>query len=103
MAGYVTGREVKMAFAKYATNSWGVAASVTKGIYFSSDAGIKLTPAIVTDDAFGQNFLKQSDVGNIQPPSPTLAAVSRYNDHTYIWDATTPTSGTPSRWALRWR
>ncbi len=37
----VTGREVKgLAFAKFGTNSWGVAASVTKGTYFQSDGGM---------------------------------------------------------------
>jgi hypothetical protein len=83
----VTGREIKMAFAKYGANSWGVAASVTKGMYFQNDGGIKNNPNIVEDDAFGQTFLKQSDVGNITPPSPQLAAVARYDDFSYIWDA----------------
>jgi hypothetical protein len=83
----VTGREVKIAFAKFATNSWGVAASVTKGMYFSADTGIKLTPMIVEDDAFGQTFIQQSDVGNIEPPTPSLQAVARYNDFSYIWEA----------------
>jgi hypothetical protein len=85
MAG-VTGREVAMAFAKFGTNSWGVAASVTKGMYFSNDGGIKLQPNIIVDDAFGQRFIKQSDVGNIQPPAPNLAARLRYDDFSYIWE-----------------
>jgi hypothetical protein len=87
MALGVTGREVKIAFDKYGTNSWGVAASVTKGMYFSSDGGIKYNPMIVEDDAFGQYFMKQSDVGNITPTAPQLAANARYNDYSYIWDA----------------
>ncbi len=83
----VTGREVKLAFAKYGTNSWGVAASVTKGIFFSSTNGIKPNPMIVEDDAFGQTFLQQSDVGNLTPVAPQLSAVARFDDYGYIWDA----------------
>src|SRR6185436_5619509 len=86
MAG-VTGREVSMAFAKFAANSWGVAASVTKGVYFSSDGGLKLQPNIIEDDAFGQTFIKQSDVGNIQAPTLSLPSVARFDDHTYILQA----------------
>lgn len=86
MAG-VTGREVTMAFAKFTANSWGVAASVTKGIYFSSDGGLTLKPNIIEDDAFGQTFIKQSDVGNIQAPALSLPAVARFDDFTYILDA----------------
>lgn len=86
MAG-VTGREVKAAFAKFATNSWGVAASVTKGIYFSSDGGIKYQPSIIEDDAFGQTFIQQSDVGNVPAVSPNLGAVARFDDYSYIWEA----------------
>ena len=76
-----------MAFAKFGANSWGVAASVTKGMYFSSDGGIKQSPMIVEDDAFGQTFIQQSDVGNMTAPTPTLQAVARYDDFSYIWDA----------------
>jgi hypothetical protein len=83
----VTGRVVKMAFEKFGLNSWGVAASVTKGMYFSNDGGIKLDPNIVEDDAFGQTFIATADVGNIAPPSPSLASVARYNDYSYIWEA----------------
>jgi len=86
MAG-VTGREVKIAFAKFGANSWGVAASVTAGMYFSSDGGLKLSPNIVEDDAFGQTFIQQSDVGNINAPSPALAAIARYNDSSFLWEA----------------
>lgn len=82
----VTGREVAMAFAKFGTNSWGVAASVTKGMYFSSDGGIKHQPNIIVDDAFGQRFIKQSDVGNIQAPAPNLGARLRFDDYSYIWE-----------------
>ncbi len=90
----VTGRQVAIAFAKFATNSWGVAASVTKGSYFSSDGGMKLKPNIVEDDAFGQTFVKTSDVGNIQAPDLNLQAQSRYDDYSYILDALS--MGSPS-------
>lgn len=83
----LTGRDVKMAFAKFGTNSWGVAASVTAGMYFSSDGGLKQQPAIIEDDAFGQTFIKQSDVGNFTAQTPNLSAVARYDDSSYIWDA----------------
>jgi hypothetical protein len=83
----VTGREVKLAFAKFGANSWGVAASVTDGMYFQSDGGLKPTPNIVEDDAFGQTFIGTADVGNIVPPQPDLSAVARYNDSSFKWEA----------------
>jgi hypothetical protein len=86
MAG-VTGRQADIAFAKFAANSWGVAASVTKGVYFQSDGGLTLRPAIIADDAMGQSFLEQTEVGNIEAPTPAFSAISRYEDHTYIWEA----------------
>lgn len=86
MAG-VTGREIQMAFAKVTSGSWGVAASVTKGIYFSSSGGLKYDPEIIVDDAFGQYFLGPHDVGNVNAATPSLQAVARYNDYSYIWEA----------------
>ena len=68
-----TGRSFKMAFAKFGTNSWGVAASVTKGIYFEGDAGMQLKPAMITDNAFNQPFLGPADPGLIEAPSLSLA------------------------------
>lgn len=87
MPGGVTGREISMAFAKFATNSWGAAASVTAGIFFASDGGLKLQPNIVEDDAFGQTFIATADVGNIAPPNLSLQAQARFNDKTYVWEA----------------
>ena len=87
MPGGVTGREVAIAFAKFAANSWGVAASVTKGIFFASDGGLKLSPDIIEDDAFGQTFIRAHDVGNVQAPAVNFAGRARYDDHSYIWDA----------------
>lgn len=83
----ITGRVVNMAFAKYATNSWNVAASVTKVAYFASDAGIRTAPAIIEDRAFGQQFLGTTETGNFAPVDTTLEAQARYDDHMYIWDA----------------
>lgn len=86
MAG-ITGRSVKAAFAKFATNSWGVAASVTKGIYFNSTGGMRLQPARVNDEAFGQAFLGDGDLGDVTAPNLTWTTRSRYDDHSYILDA----------------
>lgn len=86
MAG-VTGRIVKAAFAKFATNSWGVAASVTKGIYFQSSGGMRLQPQRVHDEAMGQYFSGTGDLGDVTAPNLTFTARSRYDDHAYILDA----------------
>lgn len=83
----ITGRVVKMAFAKCGTNSWNVAASVTKGAYFASDAGIRTAPAIIEDRAFGNEFIGTTETGNFAPVEATLEAQARYDDHMYIWDA----------------
>ena len=83
----LTGREAKLAFAKFATNSWGVAASVTKGAYFQSSGGLRLQPALVNDEAFGQSFLGAGDLGDVTAPDITLTGRARYDDHTYILDA----------------
>lgn len=87
MPGGVTGREVSLAFAKFGSNSWGVGASVTKGVFFASDGGLKLQPNIVEDQAFGQTFIATADVGSVEPPNLSLEAQARFNDHTYIWEA----------------
>lgn len=83
----VTGREVNMAFAKLPANSWGVAASVTKGVYFSSTAGMRYAPQRVNDESFGQGFLGRGSLGDVDAPDLTYTGRSRYDDHTYIWDA----------------
>jgi len=86
MAG-VTGREVKIAFAKFATNSWGVAASVTRGAYFQTTGGLRLQPMRVNDEAFGQAFLGRGDLGDVTPPDLTWVGRSRYDDHGFVLDA----------------
>ncbi len=84
----VTGRDVRgLAFAKFAANSWGVAASVTKGTYFQSDGGMKYEPQRVNDDAFGQAFLGEGDFGNVKAQDVTWAGRGRFESHEYILEA----------------
>lgn len=80
----VTGREAAIAIAKTGANSWGVAASVTIGGYFQSDGGMTLQPAYVDDNAFGQDFLGQAEVGDIASPDLTWAGRSRYDDRAQL-------------------
>lgn len=86
MAG-VTGRDAKMAFGVLGLNSWGVAASVTKGVYFTTTGGLRLQPARVNDETFGQAFLGSGDLGDVTAPNLTYVGRSRYNDNNYILDA----------------
>lgn len=83
----LTGRETVMAFAKCGTNSWGVAASVTKGVQFSTTGGMRLEPARVNDEAFGQPFLGRGDLGDVAAPDLEWTGRSRYDDFTYVLDA----------------
>lgn len=83
----LTGREARLAFAKTGTGSWGIAASVTRGVYFQSTAGMALARARVNDEAFGQAFLAAGDLGDVEAPDLTWTGRSRYDDHTYVWDA----------------
>lgn len=82
-----TGRTFKLAFAKYGTNSWGVAASVTKGAHFTSDAGMKYEAAMIQDNAFNQTFLGNQEPGLVEAPSLTFEGYLRYDDHNYILQA----------------
>jgi len=82
-----TGRSMKLAFAKFGTNSWGVAASVTKGAYFEGDAGMQLKPAMITDNAFNQPFVGPADPGLIEAPTLSLVGRDRYDDNQYILEA----------------
>jgi hypothetical protein len=82
------GREMKgWTFSKFATNSWGVAASVTKGTRFMGDGGLKLQPSFVEDKSFGETYLGASDIGDIQPVDLTLGGQARYEDYNYILEA----------------
>jgi len=83
-----TGREMKgWAFAKFGANSWGVAASVTKGTRFLGDGGLKFAPQFVEDKSFGEPFLGPADIGDIQPVDLTLTGQVRYEDNNYILQA----------------
>ena len=85
-----TGRELKgWAFSKFGTNSWGVAASVTKGTRFLSDGGVKLQPSFVEDKSFGESYLGPADIGDIQPVDLALSGQARYEDNHYILEALT--------------
>lgn len=83
----VTMRSGAVGFAKFATNSWGVPASVTKGIYFESDGGMKQAPEYVDDQSFNQRFMGQAETGNFAAQDLTLTQPAKYADHSYILDA----------------
>lgn len=83
----VTGRTIKQAFGVLGTNSWGVAASVTWGVYFDSNSGMVHQPDIVEDRSFGQGFIGTTERGNVQALDITLQGQARYTDRLYIWDA----------------
>ena len=83
-----TGREMKgFAFAKFGTNSWGVAASVTKGTRFNSDGGLKFQPSFIEDRSFGEQFLGASSQGDIPAVDLTLGGQARYEDFNYVLEA----------------
>lgn len=83
-----TGREFKgWAFAKFATNSWGVATSVTKGTRFLDDGGLKFQPIFVEDRSFGEPFLGAADIGDVQPVDIQTGGQVRYEDNHYILEA----------------
>jgi len=82
-----TGREMRMAFSKFGTGSYNVAASVTKGCYFESDGGLVFRPGQVVDNAFNQAFVGAADPGLVDAAPLTLVGRDRYEDFTYIWEA----------------
>jgi hypothetical protein len=91
-----TGREIKgLGVCKVRANSWGVAASVTKGTRFSGDGGLKLQPTFVEDRSFGETTLGPADVGDIAPVDITLGGQARYEDNHYILEALA--MGSPAR------
>lgn len=83
----VTGRTAAIAFAKFATNSWGVAASVTKGAHFESDGGLTPQPIYVEDESMNQGFRRRAEVGDFTSPDLTFTGRARYEDHHYILEA----------------
>lgn len=83
----MTGREATMAIGVLGTNSWGVPTSVTRRVYFDSDAGLTSQPAYVDDAAFGQTFLGPADVGDFAPVEATLSGQAYYDHADYILEA----------------
>jgi hypothetical protein len=87
MAG-TTGREMKgFAFAKCGTNSWNVAASVTKGSRFSTDGGLTHSPQFIEDRSYGETFLGPSEQGDTNAPDLPLTGQARYEDFNYVLEA----------------
>lgn len=80
----VTGRQATIAIGITGTGSWGVATSVTRRVYFDSDAGIVTQPQYVDDTAAGQTFMGPADVGDFQPSNPTFSG-QHYYDHFDHW------------------
>lgn len=85
MAG-VTGREAR-GFAFAICNSWGTAASVTKGTYFTGDGGMMFSPQRVNDESFGQAFLGEGDLGNQTPQKLKMGGRARFEGYEYILEA----------------
>lgn len=83
----MTGREATMAFGVLGTNSWGVPTSVTRRVYFESDAGLTSQPAYVDDASFGQTFLGPADVGDFAPIEATLSGQAYYDHADYFLEA----------------
>jgi len=95
----VTGREMKaVAFAKCGTNSWNVAASVTKGARFMSDGGMQHMPIFVEDRSFGETWLGPAEQGDITPPDVTYQGQARYEDYNHVLEALS--MGSPATVAL---
>lgn len=76
--GGVTGRKVNAAWARSST--WGTPASVTRQILLLSTDGLDDNPALVTDEAFGLQFLAEADVGERDPITTELQVQGRYED-----------------------
>jgi hypothetical protein len=83
----VTGRNSRAAFAVYAANSWGVAASVTSALHLKSDAGMALQPQFSENETFNQGFYRNAAIGDITPPDLTLEMDARYEDFAYVLEA----------------
>jgi len=83
----VTGRTAAIAFAKFGANSWGVAASVTRGAHFDSDGGLTPQPVYVEDESMNQGFRRRGEVGDFTAPDVTFTGRARYEDHHYVLEA----------------
>lgn len=83
----VTGRNSRAAFAVYGTNSWGVAASVTRAIHITSDAGLTIAPQFSENETFNQGFYRNAAIGDITAPDLTIQMDARYEDFGYLLEA----------------
>ena len=83
----VTGRNSRAGFAVYGANSWGVAASVTRALHVTSDAGLTLQPQFSENETFNQGFFRNASVGDITAPDLTLQTDARYEDFNYVLEA----------------
>lgn len=83
----VTGREMTMAFGLLGANSWGVPTSVTRRVYFTSDAGITTQRTYVDDPAFGQAFLGPASVGDFIAADVQVSGQDYYDHYLYMLEA----------------
>jgi hypothetical protein len=82
MAG-VSGRQTRIAFSKFAQNSWGAATSVTKGVFFDAET-IAYRPTMSPFEAFTNSFETVSEGGEVPALDFELQQQSRYDDYSYI-------------------
>jgi len=83
----VTGREISAAFGIITQNSWSVATSVTYGVYFQSDGGLRPQPVYIDDPSFGQMFTGPADPGDFSAVDVTLPGQLYYDHFTYRLEA----------------
>jgi hypothetical protein len=83
----VTGRNSRAGFAIYGTNSWGVAASVTRALHVTGDSGLTLQPQFNENETLNQGFYREAAVGDITAPDLTLQMEARYEDFAYMLEA----------------
>lgn len=76
MAG-LNGRDVTVGFAR--SNTWGVPASVTKGLNLRSLDGWEGKVNVVVDEGFNQDFVGEGQPGDYSPTSPELTMDLRYD------------------------
>lgn len=83
----VTGRNSRVGFSVYAANSWGVAASVTRALHLTGDAGLTLQPQFSENETLNQGFYRNASIGDITAPDLTITQDMRYEDHAYMLEA----------------
>lgn len=83
----VTGRNSRAGFSVFGANSWNVAASVTKALHVTGDAGLTLQPQFSENETLNQGFYRNASVGDITAPDITLQQDARFEDFAYILEA----------------